>query len=142
MKAFRLSKNNFLSIFNLIANQKWNSPSIFYGKQQIFERLSIISIKTRVFEIWKSPTLSGWWLDLGQVWGINWQTYWRSIIKIINSLDYEFPGYNFHYLFILCKTKTYNSILSFRNLHIFIGFWQIRRLKSEGGKVNVTNFAI
>ena len=32
--------------------------------------------------------------------------------------------------------------MSFSNLHIIIGFWQIRRLENEGRKVNVTNFAI
>ena len=32
IKVFRLSKNNLLDNFSLIANQKWNFTSIFHGK--------------------------------------------------------------------------------------------------------------
>ena len=43
-KVFRLSKNNFLGNFSLIANHKWNFSLFFHGKQQLLARLLITSI--------------------------------------------------------------------------------------------------
>ena len=99
-KVFKLSKNNFLSIFSLIANQKQHFPSFFYGKQQLLARLSRISARARVVEICQSATVSLQWLKLGKVWGMNWQTYWRNIIKIIDSLGKEKTEFSLLFCFM------------------------------------------
>ena len=88
-KVFKLSKNNFLSIFSLIANQKRHFPSFFYGKQQLLAWLLRILARASVVEILQSATISLRWQKLGKVWGMNWRTYWRNIYEIIDSLGNE-----------------------------------------------------
>ena len=88
-KVFKLSKNNFLSIFSLIANQKRHFQSFFYGKQQLLAWLLRILARASVVEILQSATISLRWQKLGKVWGMNWRTYWRNIYEIIDSLGNE-----------------------------------------------------
>ena len=127
-----MSKNNFLHIFSLIANPEWHFPPFSYGRCHY--RLSIIPTRARVDEIWHSATVSRRWLKLGQVWGMNWQTYWGNIIKIIDSLG---KG-KIEFLFFLCHVK--QKLLKSSYFHHI--FWQIRCLENEGRKVNLTNFEI
>lgn len=54
-------------------------------------------------------------LKVGQVWGINWQLYWRNTIKIINSLGKEW----FNFQQITWKVKRIwaaDGMLSFKSI--------------------------
>ena len=128
-----MSKNNFLSIFSMIASQKWNFPSFYFMvNNKFFVQLSIILIRTNVVEIWQSATVRCRWLKLGQAWGMNWQTYWGNIKIMITWVRERF---NFHYFFISCKTKMYNSnfvLLKSSYFHQFLANSLPRNWRKKG----------
>ena len=136
-KALRLIKNNFLSIFSLIANQKRHFPSFFYGKQlfgAIIKNLKFGSQPLSAANDWNLVKFEEW---IGKVIeGI--------LLKLLIPWVRKRLIFYYFLLFFLfhVKQRRITWFLSFWNLHIFISFWQIRHLENEGRNVNVTNFTI
>ena len=99
-KLFKLSKNNFLSYLAWLLTRNGIFHHFSMVNNNFWRDYRGFRLEQAVVEIWQSATVSRQWLKLGQVWGMNWQTYWSNIIKIIDSLGNEKTEFLLHFYFM------------------------------------------